>query len=134
MYIKDFITWSSKKIIVDAKEDKTIPYFQEREIWYCTMGCNVGYEQDGKGIEFWRPVLIVKKYNKYLFTGIPLTSKKKNFPFYFPLGMIDGHDAMAILSQTKAYSSKRLVNKIGMLNTDTYTDIKKAASEYIFGS
>lgn len=133
VYIKNFIAWATKKTSLDSIVDEDIPYFHEREIWYCSMGHNVGYEQDGKGAEYWRPVLIVKKYNKYLFTGIPLTSKIKNFPFYFGIGNVDSKNAMAILSQTRAYSSKRLINKIEMLDKAVFEATKKAASEYIFG-
>jgi mRNA interferase MazF len=132
-YIKDFVAWATKKNLLDQIQDTKIPYFDEREIWYCSMGHNVGYEQDGKGPEYWRPVLIVKKYNQHLFTGIPLTSKIKNFPFYFGIGNIDNKNAMAILSQTKAYSSKRLINKVEMLDKTIFNATKKAASEYIFG-
>ena len=131
-YIKNIIAWASKKVNIDQKDESAIPYFDEREIWYCNMGHNVGFEQDGKGTEYWRPVLIVKKYNKHLFTGIPLTSKIKNFPFYFGIGNVDNKNAMAILSQTKAFSSKRLVNKVEMLDKTIFAATKKAASDYIF--
>ena len=46
------------------------------------MGLNIGYEQDGKGEDFLRPVLILKKFNKRVFLGIPLTKIKKDSHFY----------------------------------------------------
>lgn len=75
----------------------------------------------------------MKKYNKHLFTGIPLTSKVKNYPFYFGVGNVDNRAARAILSQAKAYSSKRLINKIGTMDETVFKALKKATSEYIFG-
>lgn len=132
VYIKDFLAWAHKKVVLDATP--SIPYFREREIWYCSMGHNIGYEQDGKGPDYSRPVLIIKKYNKYLFTGIPLTTKTKSFPFYFSIGKVNDKDANAILSQTRAYSSKRLINKVETLDNTTFEATKKAASTYIFGS
>lgn len=37
----------------------------------------MGDEQDGKGSEYVRPVLIMKKFNKNLFWGCPLSEKIK---------------------------------------------------------
>lgn len=133
-YRKDFDAWQPLKKTIHRKDKSDIPYFSNREIWFCHVGCNIGYEQDGTSNLFWRPVLIVKKYNAYLFTGIPLTSQLKSLPFYFDIGVVDEIPAMAILSQMKPFSSKRLIEKIGMLPKPRYEATKKAASEYIFGS
>jgi mRNA interferase MazF len=56
---KDFRKWHFRKKLVH--ESKNIPYFYEREIWWCSIGLNVGYEQDGKNDNFERPVLVLKK-------------------------------------------------------------------------
>lgn len=132
MHIKDFDQWNEAKKLTDKRNPDQVPYFSEREVWFCTMGYNVGFEQDGKGEDFWRPVVIVRKYNRHLFTGIPLTSKIKAVPFYFGVGEIDGKVAMAILSQAKAFSSKRLVNKIGTMNETVFVAMKKATEDFIF--
>ncbi|KND49303.1 MAG: hypothetical protein AB203_02810 [Parcubacteria bacterium C7867-008] len=98
------------------------------------MGCNIGYEQDGRSDRFWRLILNIRKWNLHLFIGIPLTKKVKPFPFYFPIGIIGEENSTAILSQTRPLSSKRLIYKVGMLAQDKFELTKKAASEYIFGS
>lgn len=41
------------------------------------MGLNVGFEQDGKGQRFTRPVLILKKHSAKIFTIVALSSKVK---------------------------------------------------------
>lgn len=46
MDYKDFDIWNSQKKNIHKKEN--IPYFHDREIWYCTFGINVGVEQNGK--------------------------------------------------------------------------------------
>ena len=56
--------------------------FQEREIWWCSIGVNIGHEEDGKNERFQRPVLIIHKFNKHLFFGVPLTTQIKNNKFY----------------------------------------------------
>jgi mRNA interferase MazF len=51
------------------------PLFKERDIWWVSIGVNVGFEEDGKHEKFLRPVLILKKFNKELFLGIPNSDK-----------------------------------------------------------
>ena len=43
---KDFDKWNeSKKVIHHNNEDK---FYHEREVWWCSLGINIGFEQDGK--------------------------------------------------------------------------------------
>ena len=58
---KDFDKWNEKKKQIDAKGCG--PFFHEREIWWSSLGFNVGFEQDGKGEKFGRPVLVFKQEN-----------------------------------------------------------------------
>ncbi len=71
--IKD---WSLLKIKIHFSSLNK-KYFLEREIWWAGIGSNVGHEEDGKNKGFERPVLILKKFNKYLVLIIPLSSKIK---------------------------------------------------------
>lgn len=68
---KDFQKWHEKKTDIDEVEKR--PFFQEREIWFCHLGVNVGFEQDGNGDDFLRPVIVFRKFNKEVFWAIPLT-------------------------------------------------------------
>lgn len=64
---KLFDLWNfSKKSI---NEHGTIRYCHEREIWWCSIGVNVGFEQDGTGQHFDRPVVVIRGFNKNLFFG-----------------------------------------------------------------
>lgn len=47
------------------------------------MGQNIGFEQNGKGDNFVRPVIILKKFNKNMFFGIPLSTQIKDGKFYY---------------------------------------------------
>jgi len=58
---KDFQKWHTKKEQVDAVGGRL--FFHEREIWWCLLGVNIGSEQDGRGVNFTRSVLIFKKFN-----------------------------------------------------------------------
>ena len=52
--------------------------FHEREIWWCSIGLNVGYEIYGKGATFNRPVLVYKKINNKTFVGLPMSKNIKS--------------------------------------------------------
>lgn len=78
---KDLNIWMSKKIKVDLSTCR--PFFHESEIWWCKLGVNIGFEQDGKGTDYFRPIIVFKKFNKYIFWAIPLTHTNKEGYFYF---------------------------------------------------
>ena len=79
--LKDFDEWNRlKKIINDKKVNN---WFHEREIWWCSIGVNIGHEEDGKNKQFERPVLVFRKFKKEIFFGIPVSSKLKDNKFYF---------------------------------------------------
>ena len=56
MMEKDFDTWNENKKKIHAKMSAV--FYHEREVWWCALGVNVGYEQDGSGPEYYRPVLV----------------------------------------------------------------------------
>jgi mRNA-degrading endonuclease toxin of MazEF toxin-antitoxin module len=115
--------WNIKKKNISTKEK--LIFVKERDIVFINMGQNVGFEQDGKGDEFLRPVIVYKKFNNNLFLGIPLTSSVKDSKFYYRFefkSKTDGiRQSSAILSQIKAIDTKRVKFKLGVINkTDFY--------------
>ncbi len=62
---KDFEKWH--KVKSRTQERCSPPSFEEREIWWCSIGANVGVEEDGKSTLFSRPVLIIRKFNAMIF-------------------------------------------------------------------
>ena len=103
-----FDLWNkNKKIIEKVTKLKT---FREREVVFINMGKNIGYEQDGKGQEFLRPVLVYKKFNRDQFLGFALTSQKKEGKFYVEIHH-GGRTSYVILSQLRTYSVRRIKYK-----------------------
>lgn len=103
-----------------------------REIWWCSIGLNIGHEQDGKEKDFTRPVLIIKEFNKDIFLCVPLIGKKKEGYYYFPLGIIDDREASAVLSQIRLMDNRRLTTKITTLDQGTFSKIKSALRRALF--
>ena len=79
---KDFDKWNSLKRHLEIAGWSSQP-FHERDVWWCSLGVNLGDEEDGKNNLFERPVLVLKKFNNRLAWVIPMTSKHKISPYYF---------------------------------------------------
>ncbi len=60
--MKKYDEWNQLKKNLSEKENKV--FFRERDVFWASIGINLGYEQDGKGEIFSRPVLIVKSTQK----------------------------------------------------------------------
>lgn len=109
--MKDFDKWNDVKKRVNARDGMEI-YFHEGDVVWSSMGLNIGYEEDGKGVEYKRPVLIIKKFNKNLFWGLSLTSKAKSNKYYIPIKVKEGKESYVIISQIKLFDKKRILQKI----------------------
>lgn len=121
---KDFKKWHDKKMQVDDIAKR--PFFHEREVWWCSLGINVGFEQDGKGERFARPVLVFKKFNNEVFWAVPLSAKIKKGQFYAPIELGDDLPRVVIISQLRLIDARRLMDKIGTISADNYRLIQKA--------
>ena len=118
---KDFDGWNELKKNLNSKNDP--PQFKSSEIWWCSIGVNVGFEEDGKNENFERPVLIVRKYNKDLFVGLPMTSILKDNKFHYRLPDYKGSKSMVILSQPRVLSSNRLLRRVQFLDDKIFRDL-----------
>ena len=71
----------SLKKNLDKKEE--IIQFYQGNVYFMSIGRNVGYESLGKNDLFLRPILVYKKLSKTTFLGISLTSKEKEGTYYY---------------------------------------------------
>ena len=129
---KDFDAWNENKKRIDAKEEERL-FFKQGEVWWVAFGLNVGFEMNGRGAEYTRPAIILKKYNQYSFLALPLSTSKIVNEYRIPVGLIAGKDAVANLSQMRNIDSKRLVKKICFIDRVLFEGIKKKASHVNFG-
>jgi len=120
--IKDFDLWNDKKKALESLGPASLD-FHEREVWWCSMGLNLGDEEDGKNELFERPVIIIKKFNHKVAWIVPMTSKQKFGPYY----AIIEHEGIlfsAILSQMKLMSIKRFRRFVRKVSRQEWLDIK----------
>lgn len=114
---KDFDKWMKVKKRID-KENK-IRSIKEGDIWWSSIGENVGNEICGKGDAYVRPVLVLKKLNRCNFLAIPLTSQKHNGSWYAAF-QFDNKTQTAVVSQIQNMSVARLKRKMGQLSKGDY--------------
>lgn len=128
MWVKDFNKWNILKRALDRK--KVTISFKEGEIWWCSIGQNVGSEIYGKGEYFRRPVLVFKKISDQSCIVVPLTTKGHSGSWYIPLKSGD-RQAWAILHQLRLISTYRFDTKISMINKDNFLKIKKSLAKLL---
>ncbi|NCT55019.1 type II toxin-antitoxin system PemK/MazF family toxin [Candidatus Falkowbacteria bacterium] len=109
----ELLNWSKIKIKINNLNNYP-KFFKEREIWWASLGSNIGDEEDGKNRNFERPILILKIFNKELIIGIPLTSRVGNNAFYYNLKK--PNRGALIFSQLRALSSKRLIRRMAKIS------------------
>jgi len=127
-YLEKFIQWTKVKIRLHLVENDL--YFYEREIWWTSLGVNVGYEQDGKHEQFERPVLVLKKFNRHVLWILPMTTKTKNNKYYYSFEH-QGQKYSIILTQLRLISSKRLLRKIRKFPKEEFEIVKEKIKEFL---
>jgi mRNA interferase MazF len=125
---KDFSEWHHLKTVLQTTDAPL--FFSEREVWFASIGANIGDEEDGRGVHFWRPVVIFQKFNPTLFWGIPLTSTQRTGPYYYQFNF-SGYNATAILSQMRPFDRKRLIRKIGIISIEEFELLHQKIAELV---
>lgn len=120
--MEHFNRWNEVKKTLQIKNNKLT--LKEREIYWLHLGENVGYEQNGKGDMFLRPVLIYKIFNQHVFYGIPLTSKVKNESLFYMRFYVKEKENYAILSQMRLFDIKRVHDRLGKISSEEFEKLK----------
>jgi mRNA interferase MazF len=117
---KDFDKWNKVKKNLEVSGVEI--FANARDVWWCSLGLNIGTELCGKNEVFERPILVMKVFNRNTIKVIPLTSKEKHSKYYFELNF-NSIKSFASLSQIKTISTKRLSRKIGRLDQKQFKEL-----------
>lgn len=128
MMEKDFTEWHGVKTNLQRRDSSL--FFREREVWFCSLGMNLGREEDGKRELFLRPVLIFRKFSADLFWGIPLTSTFNTGSYYYRLDF-KGRTSIALLFQMRLLDRKRLLRKIRTLSGEEFAILKEQLKDLL---
>lgn len=118
---KDFNRWNEKKKVLDATSHQP-PFVSEGEIWWASVGENVGSEIGGKSDLFSRPVIIFKKLSHGFYFVIPTTTQKRKGSWYVDFRQ-QGKNTVACLQQARVIDYRRLSSKLGTLDDADFLHI-----------
>lgn len=121
--MKDFDTWNGVKKDLNKAEGKL---YKQRDIWWYSLGVNVGFEQDGTGKAYERPVVVLRGFSRAVCLMVPLTTSTKENKYHIDVGVVNGKRAAAIISQVRLIDTRRFIDKIGMLEVEMFHAMKKA--------
>ncbi len=121
---KDFDKWNQEKKRTHTENPRL---YTVREIWWCRLGVNIGSEQDGRGEWFVRPCVILRGFGADACLVVPLSTSIREHPLRVSVCILDGREARANLSQIRVIDARRLTRRIGFLEKDIFTELRKAA-------
>jgi mRNA-degrading endonuclease toxin of MazEF toxin-antitoxin module len=126
MYIKNFDKWNKSKKIIENRNNNHLSSFRERDVWWCSIGINIGSEEDGKNEFFERPVLVLRKFNNRMSWVIPMSTKMRlnKYNYYF-------ENEVALMSQLRIVSNKRLNRFIRRISTYEFSTIRWSICDLI---
>ncbi len=128
-YLIRFVEWAKFKIRIHTSEKEPV-YFREKEIWWASLGINIGHEQDGKNESFERPILVLKKFNRDILWALPMTSKDKTDKYYYQFEY-DGEKRSVILSQFRLISSRRLLRRVRVFPNKDFEEVREKLKRII---
>ena len=127
--MKNFDTWNKEKKNLENIGHDTLA-FHEREIWWCSIGFNLGDEQDGKNELFERPILVLKKFNNKIAWVLPMSAKPKDGIHYHSLEH-EGKKFTVILSQLRLISIKRFRRFVRKISPHQFSLIQDKLINFI---
>lgn len=129
--MEDFNSWNELKKKIEAEEKDRKKFPKQGEVWMSNIGRNIGFEQNGSGDNFSRPVLIIKKFNNHMFWVVPLSTKQKDLDFYFNYTDPNNQKVSAILAQMRLVSVKRLKRNLYNISKEVFEEIKRKLKSFL---
>ena len=120
---KEFDKWNQEKKRIHNNEQGR--FYHEREIWWCSLGVNVGFEQDGTNKDFQRPVLVLKGFSRHVCLVVPLTTSKKKNKYHSSVGVINSEESFIITSQLRLIDTRRFTDRLTVLDKEIFDELRK---------
>lgn len=131
---KDYEKWMNVKSTIQtyAVDAKDPIGYREGDIFWTSIGENVGFEEDGKGERYLRPVLIISGISRTLFLGAPLSTTSKNGKFYCHI-TVRGVPNIIMFNQIRVFDSSRIKGgkRLFHINKTELLRIKEALKNLI---
>jgi mRNA-degrading endonuclease toxin of MazEF toxin-antitoxin module len=126
--LKTLMDWIYVKYLLNSKQNHAT--VRDRQIYWCSLGYNVGHEENGKGNKYRRPVLVFKKFNDRLFWGIPMTTKVKDNKYYIKV-KVGELEECAMISQMRIMDANRIIEPMERILPEEFEKVKIAIQELV---
>ena len=120
--MKRFLEWIGLKEKLHETNHRP-PHVSERDMWWASVGENIGSEMNGKSGRFSRPVLILKKLAHGFYLVAPTTTQPRDGTWYVHVRLSD-EDEFVCLNQVRTIDYRRLHSKLGQIDTDNFKTVK----------
>ena len=120
--MKRFLVWIGLKQRLHEGEHKP-PLVSEADIWWASIGENVGSEINGKSDLFSRPVIIYKKLSHGFYFVVPTTTQAREGTWFVSFTQNE-KTMVACLHQARAIDYRRLSSKLGTIDDDDFEHVK----------
>lgn len=125
---KLFDQWNFLKQKIHGRENW--PHVSPREIWWCSIGINIGFEIDGKNEGCERPVLVLKIISPNTFVGLPITSKVRAAHFGYVF-ILEQKSYQVLFGQIRVFDLRRVSRRRFCLDRWLFNDIKKSFHKWL---
>ncbi len=126
--MKNFDEWNNiKKNIEKFTPDFNVDM---REVWWVSLGINIGSEACGKNDNFERPVIVLKKFDSNNFFVLPITSTINEGDHFYTIFM-NGQDRCVMLHQGKFINKRRFLRRMQILSESKFDGIKNTFIDLI---
>ncbi len=125
--MEEYDYWNIRKKSLSHINKK--PFFKEGEVWWCSIGLNLGSEVMGKGDMFRRPVVILKKLSAETCIVLPITSKEKEGSWFTSIDTTNGK-RWVMLHQIRMIHVKRFQKRMLFLESGQFINIKEKIKQF----
>jgi mRNA interferase MazF len=121
--MKRFLEWIGLKEKLHGIVDYP-PLVSERDLWWVSIGENIGSEINGNSSLFSRPALIVKKLTNDFYLIAPTTTQRHEGSWFVPVsfGTITEY---ICLNHIRTIDYRRLSSKLGQIGSRDFAKVKE---------
>lgn len=120
--VNEHLHWIRVKIGIDLQRNslERHAYPCKKEIWWVSLGKNVGVEANGKNYSFERPVVVLHVFKNASMLVVPLTTTISENEHIFSFTSSKGTSSLANISQIRTLSTKRFIRNIGYIQDEDF--------------
>ncbi len=127
--IKNFEDWLKIK---EKTENRVRVEAYKYSVFWCAYGENIGSEVCGKGDNFLRPVIILKKFGDRCVLVAPLTSKNNEDKNNINIKIdTEEKEKCVLVSQIRVVDTKRLFDYVGKVSKESRLNLKESFNKII---